>query len=96
MWNAELASVAQNYARQCIFNHNDLRTDQQGTFTYVGENLAITTAPNVNYTQMVRNWYDENQDYSYQSNSCSPGAVCGHYTQVRLCSYGNVLHNHHT
>ena len=90
--------MAQNYAQQCVFAHNDQRTTQQSTFIYVGENLAITNAPNVNYTGMVRSWYDENRDYSYQSNSCRSGAVCGHYTQVIvisvsfLCSYCTCTH----
>lgn len=81
VWNAELARVAQNYAERCIFGHNDQRTSQQNTFRHVGENLAITTEPNINYTNLVRGWYDENEDYTYETNRCN--AVCGHYTQVR-------------
>ena len=82
IWSAELANVAQNYAEQCIFEHNSDRTSQQSTFTYVGENLAITSSPSVNYTSLVRNWFDERDDYSYESNICAD--VCGHYTQVIL------------
>ena len=82
VWSAELSQVAQDYAERCVFDHNDQRTSQQSTFTYIGENLAVTTAGNVNYTSLVRSWYNENQDYSYQTNSCASGAVCGHYTQV--------------
>ena len=84
VWSAELADVAQNYAEQCIFEHNTDRTSQQSTFTYVGENLAITSSPSVNYTSLVRNWFDERDDYNYESNTCAGGAVCGHYTQVNI------------
>lgn len=87
VWNNELAMVAQNYAEQCVFEHNDNRGSQQSTFRSVGENLAATTAPSANYTDLVRNWYDETQDYDYSSNSCAQGRVCGHYTQVHNCIF---------
>ena len=74
--------MAQNYADNCVFNHNDGRTNQQQTFSYVGENHAINTAPNVKHTNMVKGWYDEVADFNYGGNQCNPGAVCGHYTQV--------------
>ena len=65
-----------------MFDHNNERTNQQTSFFYVGENLAITSAPIGNYTDLVRNWFDERDDYDYQFNRCAPGAMCGHYTQV--------------
>ena len=45
---------------------------------YVGAGLAV------NYTDIIaRLWgFDEAVDYNYQSNSCTPGRMCGHYTQV--------------
>ena len=51
-------------------------------FSYVGENLAITSSPVVNYTDMVRDWFNERDVYNYQTNGC--GGVCGHYTQVNV------------
>ena len=71
--------VAQNHAEQCVFEHNADRVSQQSTFTSVGENLAATTGL-ANYTSWVMNWYDENQDYDFSSNTCTQ--VCVHYTQV--------------
>ena len=73
--------VAQNYAEQCVFDHNADRVSEQSTFTSVGENLAATTGL-ANYTGLVMNWYDENQDYDFSSNTCAQEQVCGHYTQV--------------
>jgi len=80
VWSSELAAVAQNYAGRCIFGHNSDRSDQSSSFDYVGENLAITTSRNVNYTALVESWYNEVTDYDYDSTSCTN--VCGHYTQV--------------
>ena len=84
VWSAELANVAQNYAEQCISERNSDRTSQQSTFNYVGENFAISTSPSVNYTSFVGLWFDEKDDYNYESNICASEAVCGHYTQVNL------------
>ena len=82
VWSAELAGLAQSYAERYIFEHNSGRTSQQSTFAYVGENLAITSSSSVNYTSLVRSWFDERGDYNFESNICADGAVCGHYTQV--------------
>ena len=71
--------MAQEYAKKCDFRHNSKRSS--GTpFSYVGENLYITSAPTVDYTSVVRNWFDERKDYNYRTGSCS--GICGHYTQV--------------
>ena len=78
--------VAQNYAEQCVFEHNADRVSQQSTFTSVGENLAAMTGL-ANYTRLVMNWYDENQDYDFSSNTCT--RVCGHYTQV--CNHTCII-----
>ena len=84
-WSDELASVAQAYAEQCIFDHNSERVGQQGTFASVGENLAssspATEIGNTDLQSLVTNWDNEKNDYDYDSNSC--GSVCGHYTQVK-------------
>jgi hypothetical protein len=39
-WSRDLAVVAQNYAEQCVFQHNPDRLSQQDAFESVGENLA--------------------------------------------------------
>ena len=80
-WNNELARVAQNYAEQCIFAHNSDRVSQQSTFSSVGENLFASSGA-ADYSGFVQGWYNEETDYNYNSNECTPGAVCGHYTQV--------------
>ena len=64
-----------------MFDHNGNRVSQQSTFTSVGENLAAGSGA-ADFPGFVQNWYDEVGDYNLNSNSCNPGAVCGHYTQV--------------
>ena len=81
VWSNELAQVAQNYAKRCVFSHNDDRTSQQATFSYVGENLAAGSGA-ANYVGFVQSWYNEEKDFNYGSNSCNTNRVCGHYTQV--------------
>ena len=55
--------------------------------SWIGENLYVTSAGQ--YEGVARDatqaWYNEKEDYTYDSNMCAPGRVCGHYTQV--CSY---------
>jgi hypothetical protein len=33
-------------------------------------------------SEVVQAWASEAADYDYASNSCAPGKVCGHYTQL--------------
>ena len=56
--------------------------------SWIGENLYVTSAGQ--YEGVTRDatqaWYDEKEDYDYESGSCAPGRVCGHYTQVCMSS----------
>ena len=99
MWSDELATVAQNYAAMCNFDHNPNRASQQATFASVGENLFVTSGDSVDHAAAVQAWYDEVADYTYDPDfcaenevcgRCTEGAVCGHYTQVWLY-YTNLV-----
>ncbi|GMJ10655.1 hypothetical protein like AT4G33720 [Hibiscus trionum] len=46
-----------------------------------GENLAWGSG-DLSVTDAVAMWVNEGADYDYDSNSCAPDKVCGHYTQV--------------
>ena len=75
-WSPEAAKVAQAYAAECKFEHNKNR----GKY---GENLAAAAPPgSKTNAEAVEDWASEASDYSYASNTCAPGKVCGHYTQV--------------
>eukprot|EP01101_Sappina_pedata_P002171 TRINITY_DN1242_c0_g1_i1.p1 TRINITY_DN1242_c0_g1~~TRINITY_DN1242_c0_g1_i1.p1 ORF type:complete len:326 (+),score=61.74 TRINITY_DN1242_c0_g1_i1:17-994(+) len=75
-WDETLAQAAANFYTNCLVGHSGLG---------YGENLYWTSNPNpgVNWpTQVVTAWNSEKTDYTYDTNSCAPGKVCGHYTQV--------------
>ncbi|XP_078334902.1 uncharacterized protein LOC144625948 isoform X1 [Crassostrea virginica] len=83
-WSDELAQVAQNYANKCIWGHNSARTTDTkaltSQFSYVGENLYVTSRSSVVPSSAVESWDAEKSDYTYSSQTCT--GVCGHYTQV--------------
>ncbi|XP_052061740.1 GLIPR1-like protein 1 [Mytilus californianus] len=79
-WSKQLASVAQAHADKCIWSHNSERSSQASSFSYVGENLYVTTSSYEYLDKGVASWVNEKKDYDYASNSCS--GVCGHYTQL--------------
>ncbi|XP_033749313.1 peptidase inhibitor 16-like [Pecten maximus] len=88
-WDDTLASTAQKYADKCIWEHNHHRSDESEYF-YVGENLYVTTAQGgVEPSAAVKAWESESNDYHYETKTCNPGRMCGHYTQVsRLTTDG--------
>lgn len=87
VWDPDLAAVAQSWAEQCVDNtspiglidHNAGRSDDYPG--YVGENIygsgGSATGP-----AAVSLWVGEEVDYDYATNTCAPGKICGHYTQV--------------
>ncbi len=78
-WSADLAASAARWAetlrgRGCAMRHSG----QAG----VGENLAWAGGQRMTPGQVVGMWVGERRDYNAARNTCAPGAVCGHYTQV--------------
>ncbi|XP_061194317.1 peptidase inhibitor 16-like [Saccostrea echinata] len=80
-WSAELASVAENYSRKCVYGHNPNKYDEAPSFKRVGENLRYSTREETPL-EVVSSWDDERIDYNYNANTCAPDKKCGHYTQV--------------
>lgn len=76
-WSDELARSAEKWAknlnRGCRFEHS-----KSGN----GENLWKGTTGAFPVSKVVDSWGEEVKDYNYEDNSCDPGKVCGHYTQV--------------
>lgn len=71
-------------------NHCQMRhSEADGKY---GENLYWGSALNwsdgrkelqkVSPEKVVDSWGSEKADYDYASNSCTPGKMCGHYTQM--------------
>lgn len=77
-WSPQLASYAQSWADRLAQNN---RFEHRQNSPY-GENLASSTGRQMSPTRVVEMWGNEVRDYDYASNSCAPGKVCGHYTQI--------------
>ncbi|XP_037492575.1 pathogenesis-related protein 1 [Jatropha curcas] len=75
-WDKKVAAYAQNYANQHVSECNLVHSE--GPY---GENLAWGSG-DLSGEEAVKMWVDEKTYYDYNSNSCVPGEVCGHYTQV--------------
>ena len=81
-WSASAEAVARAWAAGCVYQHNGGR-GADGVPR--GENIAATApADRADATPayVVGLWAGEWPDYSYATNSCAAGKVCGHYTQV--------------
>ncbi|XP_063243864.1 venom allergen 5.02-like isoform X2 [Bacillus rossius redtenbacheri] len=82
-WNVELATLAQSWANQCNFTHDNCGGS---TNFSVGQNIYAVIATKLitfNVTQPVGSWYDEVQYFN--KSSISPFVYlekADHYTQV--------------
>lgn len=89
-WSTTLADTAQAYA-------NKLKDTQACKLVHsgasgLGENLywasalkysdGTTKVQTVTPTKGTDSWGSEKQNYTYSTNTCATGKVCGHYTQV--------------
>ena len=88
-----MAAFAQAYAENCTFAHSR-SADRMGLVdgvSWIGENLYITSRYLYKGVaeDAIETWYNEKSDYDYGSNTCAPGKVCGHYTQVSV--YDHLL-----
>uniref|UniRef100_H2YEX9 SCP domain-containing protein n=1 Tax=Ciona savignyi TaxID=51511 RepID=H2YEX9_CIOSA len=82
-WDASLATLATSYAARCLFAHNKNRRNER--YHPVGENIYISSGSpyNVAYGRnAVEAWDGERVYYNYQTKTCTPNKMCGHYTQV--------------
>jgi len=79
-WNDEIASWAQQWANH-LKEHNSCHMDHRKPNKY-GENIAWFSGRRANPHDVVKMWYEENRYYDYNSNHCSNGHSCGHYTQL--------------
>lgn len=86
-----LAASAQAWADNLKRNHHCQMHHSKPGGKY-GENLywgsALSWSNGVNELQklsplqVVDDWGSEKLDYDYANNSCAPGKICGHYTQI--------------
>jgi pathogenesis-related protein 1 len=90
-YSTSLAAQAQAWANHLKrANHCRMRhSEPDGQY---GENLAWagpirwsdghTQLQRLTPEEVVDTWGSEKANYDYQTNTCAPGKVCGHYTQV--------------
>jgi pathogenesis-related protein 1 len=89
-WSTTLADTAQAWA-DSLKAKQGCKPVHSGA-TGLGENLfwasalmysnGTTQAQAVTSTQVTDAWGNESKDYTYSTNTCATGKVCGHYTQV--------------
>jgi pathogenesis-related protein 1 len=90
-YSPQLEASAQAWADSLKQRHQ-CRPQHSATKGKYGENLYWASAlmwsdgrrevQHVTPQAVVDSWGKEKADYNYASNSCKPGKVCGHYTQV--------------
>ncbi len=90
-YSAALAQSAQVWADN-LKNTNRCQMRHSKPHGEYGENLYWGSAlqwsdgrselQQVTPTQVVDSWGSEKMDYDYATNSCKPGKMCGHYTQM--------------
>lgn len=77
-WSPQLATYAQTWAstltRENRFAHRPN--------SIYGENLAYSRGLPLSPSAVVQMWANEVKDYTYATNTCRAGAICGHYTQL--------------
>jgi len=71
-WSSTIAASAQAFTTNCVFADT---TNAYGSNAFAGTG-SYTPA------EVVAAWVGEDADYDYATNTCVPGQMCGHYTQV--------------
>ncbi|CAH8336838.1 unnamed protein product [Eruca vesicaria subsp. sativa] len=76
-WDGRLAAYARWWARQRV---GDCRlVHSNGPY---GENIFWAGQSKWRTIDVVKVWADENKFYHVKANTCEPGQMCGHYTQI--------------
>lgn len=85
-WSVASAEVAQGWADQCNLAHNQNRNlDGFGASVLRGESIWASPSSSSGDTRaanIVAKWGDEYRHYNYNTLTCEPGKVCGHYLQL--------------
>ncbi len=88
-WSNRLAAIARNRAIDLAMNNN---CTMRHTMSELGENLFWASPvkwsdgrrepQKITAPQVAEAWAAEASNYDYSTNSCTPRAMCGHYTQM--------------
>uniref|UniRef100_A0A4W4GBU0 C-type lectin domain-containing protein n=1 Tax=Electrophorus electricus TaxID=8005 RepID=A0A4W4GBU0_ELEEL len=77
-WSETLAVLAQQRAETCL-------KDGVGSIErmeHAGWNIQQSPHGATSYTDIINSWFQEGQDYNYQSGQCRNNRTCTHYTQL--------------
>ncbi|KAH1117125.1 hypothetical protein GLYMA_17G066100v4 [Glycine max] len=81
MWDFQLEQYARWWAGQrkadCKLEHSFPEDGFK-----LGENIYWGSGSAWTPSDAVRAWADEEKYYTYATNTCVPGQMCGHYTQI--------------
>lgn len=90
-YSPELAATAQKWANELKHTNQCQMRHSKSDGSY-GENIFWASAlqwsdgrrevMKVSAAKPVDSWGSESSDYNYTANTCKPGKVCGHYTQL--------------
>lgn len=80
-WDLHLEKYAKWWAGQRKGDCNLEHSFPENGFKY-GENVFWGGGSAWTPTDAVHAWADEEKYYTYKSNSCVAGQMCGHYTQI--------------
>jgi pathogenesis-related protein 1 len=90
-YSTELAASAQEWANH-LKNSNHCEMQHSQPDGHYGENLFWASAmewsdgrrelQTISPKTVVNDWGNERADYNHGSNTCAPGKMCGHYTQL--------------
>ena len=86
VWDDAVAASAQAHAESCPTGHST---------TEYGENLSWGW-PSMTPDGAVAEWSIENEYYTFASDSCQDGEVCGHWTQLAWAETAKVGCGHAT
>jgi len=88
-WSDKLAANAQKWGERCVWGHSAPVPKSQwnppNNIKYYGENLGVTQGMKVDLdwiSKRVKSWVNEYKDFDHETLKCTPGKMCGHYTQV--------------
>ncbi len=91
VYSPKLAKSAQRWADH-LKNKHACQMQHSDTKGHYGENLYWASPliwsdgrrelRKVPSTEVISSWGKEMADYDHASNTCAPGAECGHYTQI--------------
>jgi len=82
VWNTTCAQRAQQWASTCNWYHDpNLNTYNMGQNLYASTITYTSGATTSDVSSFVGSWNAEKSFYTYATNACASGKMCGHYTQ---------------